>query len=181
MRFSDVLTNAWYYEAVNFCAEKGITSGTSDTTFSPNAELTRGQFLTMLMKAYSIEPVSNPTDNFADAGNTYYTGYLAAAKAKGISSGIGNNSFAPNQAITRQEMFTLLYNALKGLDKLPAADNGKSLADFNDNKKVASWATDAMDLLVKSGTVSGSGGKLDPTGGTTRAQMAQVLHNLVKK
>lgn len=179
--FSDVKEADWFYDAVSFLAEKGITNGTSAATFSPDAILTRGQFITMLLKAYGIEPDVNPGDNFADAGNTYYTGYIAAAKARGISDGVGENMFAPEMAITRQEMFTLLYNALKALNKLPVADTGKTLADFTDSSDAASWARSAIDALVKSGTVSGSGSKLDPTGGSTRAQMAQVLYNLLGK
>ncbi|HOK96095.1 MAG TPA: S-layer homology domain-containing protein, partial [Anaerohalosphaeraceae bacterium] len=73
----------------------------------------------MLMKAYGIAPDTDPKDNFADAGATYYTGYLAAAKRLKISKGVGNNMFAPYIEITRQEMFTLLYNALKVIGKLP--------------------------------------------------------------
>lgn len=85
----------------------------------------------MLMRTYDIAPEENPTDNFADAGQTYYTGYLAAKKLE-ISAGIGNNMFAPDQAVTREEMFTLLYNALNVLDRLPQADSGRKLSDFND-------------------------------------------------
>lgn len=177
--FSDIKESDWFYVAVSFCAEKGITNGTSKTTFSPNTTLTRGQFITMLLKAYGIEPVANPTDNFADAVNTYYTGYLAVAKAKGISNGVGNNKFAPEKAITRQEMFTLLYNALKVLNKLPTTDNGKTLSDFNDSGSVAAWATEAMTALVKSGTIAGSDSKLDPMGDSTRTRMAQVLYSLL--
>jgi uncharacterized repeat protein (TIGR02543 family) len=179
--FTDAKEADWFYAAVSFCAEKGITNGTSATTFSPNATLTREQFITMLLRAYGIEPIVNPSDNFSDAGSTYYTGYLAAAKDRGISNGVGDNKFAPGKAITRQEMFTLLYNVIKFLNKLPTTDNGKTLADFTDSGDVATWARDAMIMLIKSGTVSGSGGKLDPIGGSTRAQMAQVLYNLLGK
>lgn len=180
-KFTDVLPGAWYYDAVTFIAEKGITTGTGGGKFSPEATLTRGQFIVMLMKAYGIEVEKNPTDNFSDAGDTYYTGYLATAKVKGISSGIGNNRFGPEQAITRQEMFTLLHNALKLLNKLPTGDNGKTIANFTDSGSVANWATEALTALVKSGTVSGSGNRLDPTATTTRVQMAQVLYNLLGK
>lgn len=135
----------------------------------------------MLLKAYGIEPIAVPADNFADGGDTYYTGYLAAAKARGISNGVGENKFAPEKAITRQEMFTLLYNALKAIGQLPPGNSGKTLSDFSDSNSVAAWAVEAMTALVKSGTISGSNGKLDPTGGSTRAQMAQVLYNLQGK
>lgn len=179
--FSDVLPGAWYYDAVNFITENGITTGTGDGKFSPNATLTRGQFITMLLRAYDTQADANPADNFSDAGNTYYTGYLAAAKRLGITSGVGGNKFAPEQAITRQEMFTLLYNALKLIGALPTLDSGKTLADFTDSAQVASWANEAMTTLVKSGIISGNGGKLDPKATTTRAQMAQVLYNLLGK
>jgi len=181
VNFSDVLPDAWYYDAVTFIAKEGITAGIDDDKFSPEANLTRGQFIVMLMKVYDIEEDKNPTDNFADAGNTYYTGYLAAAKRLGISTGVGDNKFEPEKAITRQEMFTLLYNALKLLNKLPTTDTGNTLEDFADRDSVASWATEAMTVLVKFGTVSGSGGKLNPTDGSNRAQMAQVLYNLLGK
>lgn len=179
--FSDVLPGAWYYDAVTFIAEKGITSGTGNGKFSPEAALTRGQFIVMLTRAYGIEPDASPADNFADAGNTYYTNYLAAAKRLGIANGIGNNLFAPDREITRQEMFTLLYNALLAIDELPEGNAGKKLSDFSDASGIASWAKDAMRLLVETGTVAGSGGKLSPTDCTTRAEMARVLYNLLTR
>ena len=105
--FTDVADTAWYYDAVTFIAARGITGGTTDTTFSPDATLTRGQFIVMLMRAYGLDADDDASDNFSDAGDTYYTGYLAAAKLLGITNGVGDNMFAPEQAITRQEMFTL--------------------------------------------------------------------------
>ncbi|MGE5579697.1 MAG: S-layer homology domain-containing protein, partial [Bacillota bacterium] len=152
-----------------------------DGNFSPDAKLTRGQFIVMLMKAYDIAPDTSPKDNFADAGDTYYTGYLAAAKRLGISAGVGNNMFAPEKEITRQEVFTLLYNALKVIGQLPEGGSGKTLSDFSDGGDIATWAKDAMTLLVETGAVGGSGGKLLPTATTTRAEMAQVLYNLLGK
>ena len=78
-------------------------------------------------------------------------------------------------------MFTLLYNALRVIGQLPEGDSGKTLSDFTDAGQVDTWAKDAMTLLVKTGTVGGSGGKLNPTGTTTRAEMAQVLYNQLAK
>lgn len=166
---------------MTFLAARNITGGTTATTFSPDAILTRGQFITLLMRAYDVAADAKTANNFSNAGNTYYTGYLAAAKHLGITTGVGDNKFAPNKAITRQEMFTMLYNALKALDKLPAGDSDKALANFTDSDRVATWAKEAMTALVKSDTVAGSGAKLDPTGGSGRAQMAQVLYNLPGK
>jgi len=178
--FTDVAANAWYNKAVNFIAARGIATGTG-SNFSPEVKLTRGQFIVMLMKACSIAPDANLEDNFADAGNTYYTSYLAVAKRLGISTGMGNNRFAPEKEITRQEMFNLLYNALKIVGRLPQGNSGKSLSSFSDAGQVASWAKDSMELLVEAEIIGGNAGKISPTSTTTRAEIAQVLYNLLVK
>ncbi|WHH60956.1 S-layer homology domain-containing protein [Petroclostridium sp. X23] len=177
--FHDVPESAWYAEAVSFIAARSITSGTESSNYSPGDKLTRGQFLTMMMRAYGIAPERNPADNFTDAGNTYYTGYLAAAKRLGISNGTGNNMFEPENVITRQEMFTLLYSALKTIGQLPEGSGGQTLKDFEDADQTASWAKDAVALFVEVGIIRGSDGRLDPEVVVDRAQMAQVLYNLL--
>ncbi len=178
--FTDVSSNAWYYNAVTYIAAREITTGTTATTYSPNDTLTRGEFLVLLMRAYGITPDKNSSNNFADAGNTYYTDYLATAKSLGITTGIGNNYFAPDQTITREDMFTLLYRALDVLDELPNA-NTTSLSGYSDSNNISSYATDAYELFVANGIISGSNGKLDPQGPSTRAQMAQILYNLLSE
>ena len=176
--FNDVPENAWYSNPVSFIAAREITKGTGNGKFSPEATLTRGEFIVLLMRAYGISPDENPTDNFSDAGNGYFAGYLAAAKRLGISAGVGNNKFAPNNEITRQEMFTMLYNALRVIGQRPEGESGRILSDFSDAALIAPWAKDAMDLFVKTGIIVGSNNTLSPNGKTTRAQMAQVLYTL---
>ena len=175
--FTDV-TNQWFAPAVNFIAAREITSGVGNDLFAPNAVVTRGQFITILCRAYGIVPMTG--DNFTDAGNTYYTGYLAAAKQLGISGGVGNNRFAPGNEITREEMFTLLYNALKVLKNLPSG-SGKKLSDFTDGGDVSSWAVDAVRYLVENGVVAGSDGKLTPKDRSSRGQMAQIFYNMMSR
>ncbi len=180
--FNDVAATAWYYKAVNFIAAREVTQGTGNNNYSPESKLTRAEFIVMMMRAYGISPDANTTnDNFSDAGNTWYTGYLAAAKQLGISAGIGNNLFAPKKDITRQEMFTLLYNALKVINQLPDGVSGKTINDFTDAGDIASWGIEAMALLVETGNISGSNDKLAPQDTATRAQMAQILYNLLNK
>lgn len=179
--FSDVDGSAWYHSAVIFIAARGITTGTGSTVYSPDAKLTRGEFIVMLMRAYGIEPDINPLSNFADAGNTWYTGYLAAAKRLGISDGTGNNLYAPDTEISRQDMFTLLYRTLDLLGAIPGEITGNSLSNYQDLADIADYAKEAIAALVEKGVVTGSAGKLDPLGASTRAQMAQVLYNLLSR
>ena len=87
--FDDVSDDEWYSEAINYLASREITKGTSKNTFSPNNTLKRGDFITLLLRAYYIEMDEKVQNNFSDAGDTYYTSYLGIAKALGISEGVG--------------------------------------------------------------------------------------------
>ena len=135
----------------------------------------------MLMRAYGLSPDPDFEDNFSDAGNTYYTGYLATAKRLGISAGVGDNLFGPGRDITRQELLTLLYNMLKAISGLPQGESGKTLSDFGDAELVDTWAKEAVEYLVKIGIVRGDDGMLNPVNTITRAEMAQVLYNLLAR
>ncbi len=181
VNFSDVSDQAWYRDAVKFLAARGITTGMGNDTFGVKTSLTRGQFLVMVMRAYGVSLDEKAEDNFADAGNTYYTDYLAAAKYLGITKGVGDNLYAPKKNINRQEMMVLLYNVLEVMGKLPSNKEGKELADFTDAGLISSWAEKPMNTLVKSGIISGSNGKINPLKTTNRAEMAQVIYNLLSR
>lgn len=81
--------------------------------------------------------------------------------------------------VSLQETFTLLFNTLKAIGELPEVTAGKELTAFSDTERIAPWAKDAMTLFAGTGTISGDGGKLSPSETTNRAQMAQVLYNLL--
>ncbi|WP_127587230.1 S-layer homology domain-containing protein [Paenibacillus koleovorans] len=177
--FADVAATAWYYPAVNALVAKKIASGTDDTHFSPDSSITRGQFIVLLLKAYGIAGEENAKDNFADAGSTYYTPYLAAAKKLGIAEGSEGNQFQPEREITREQLFTLLHRSLGKLNKLPAATTSTTVASFSDAAQISSYALEAFRVFVAGGVVQGSDGKLNPAGLSTRAEAAQVLYNLL--
>jgi hypothetical protein len=175
-RFADVPDGKWYSHAVTYLAENHITEGTTPTTFSPDRALTRGQCLVFVLKAYGIGPDTIVAGNFSDAGNTWYTGYLAAAKRLGLVRGGGDNKYIPEANMTRQDMCVLIYNTLILLNKLPAAGAPQA---FGDTGAVAPYARDAVDTLSSSGIVTGNGGQIVPLGVSTRAQMALVLYRLL--
>ncbi|GBF73813.1 hypothetical protein PA598K_02134 [Paenibacillus sp. 598K] len=179
--FVDVAESAWHAPAIRFLAARGITTGTDDDRYSPGAQVTRGQFIVLLLNSYGIAPEAGATDNFADAGSTYYTDYLAAAKRYGIAQGSGDNRFSPDESITRQELFTLLYRALDTLAELPEATVDAGSDSYSDVDQVAPYAREALDALVSRGIIQGEGDKLNPQELTTRAQAAQVLYNLLSQ
>ena len=174
--FTDVKETDWYYEAVKFAFEKGITSGVSETEYAPHNKVTRGQFITMLCRAYAIKEMTG--DNFVDCGNTWYTGYLSAAKQLGISNGVGDNKFAPEEEILREEMVTLIYNYLKSVGEV---DEEISETTFADNDSISSWAKNGVAFASSKGYVNGKGDNIfDPNGDATRAELAQIFFNMFK-
>ncbi|HHW31316.1 MAG TPA: DUF2341 domain-containing protein [Clostridiaceae bacterium] len=178
--FNDV-HDEWFAKAVNFISARNITKGIGNNQYGPHLTVTRGQFIKMLCDAYGIQPVTSG-DNFADAGNTWYTPYLAVAKQIGISKGVGDNRFAPEQEITREEMFTLLYNALIITGEAEITDIKDDILDkFEDSQNISPWALDAFKYLVSKGLVVGDGKKLAPKSGANRAEMAQIFYNLLSK
>ncbi|MZQ99016.1 MAG: hypothetical protein GT601_15215 [Acidaminobacter sp.] len=187
--FRDVAAGAWYREAVSFIAARGITSGIADGLFAPQESLTRAQFVVMLLKAYGIEAedaaeagASTLIVNFTDAGNTYYTNALYTAKALGIAKGIGSNLFAPDRSISREEMLVLLHNALTVMNEMPAVDDSSArpaLESFADAVLVSEWAKPGISEMIRNGVISGADNRIMPKDMTTRAEMAQVLYQLL--
>ncbi|GGG16225.1 endo-beta-N-acetylglucosaminidase [Paenibacillus aceti] len=181
IEFTDVAASAWYSDAVSFLAARDITNGLGNGHFGPETNVSRAQSLVMIMKAFGIEPDEGSENNFSDAGNTYYTGYLAAAKRLGITDGVGNNMFTPEKEVTRQEMFVLTYNTLKSINELPTGTAVKELKDFKDAGTVSAYAMDAMTFFVNAGVISGSNGNILPVDKATRAEFAQILYNIMIK
>jgi hypothetical protein len=177
--FQDVGLNDWFYNGVTFCGAREITDGTEEGIFSPELSLTRAQCIVMLMRAYQMDLVQDSTDNFVDAGNTYYTDYLATAKALGISDGVGNNRYDPEAEITRQECFTLLYRLLGVIEEMPTEVRTLDLGDFQDGNLAADYALEGMNYLIKAGIISGHQEKIEPTQVITRAEMVEVIMNLL--
>lgn len=106
--FVDIQSGAYYYDAVLWAVEQGITSGTSATTFAPDATVTRGQTVTFLYRAAGSPAVTG--GSFADvAADAYYAAAVAWAVSENITAGTGNGLFAPNTACTRAQIVTFLY------------------------------------------------------------------------
>ncbi|MNC31189.1 Endo-1,4-beta-xylanase A precursor [compost metagenome] len=180
VKFNDVSSENWYSDAVDYLAARGIANGVGGSTFAPEKNVTRADFLMMVMNAYGIGTDTAITDNFLDAGNKYYTGYLGTARKLGLVSGVDGNKFMPEAMISREDMSVILYNILKQLDELPTGKNGKGYENFVDAAVVAGYAKDAMKLLVDTGWITGNGNELDPKASATRAQVAQIVYNCIK-
>lgn len=112
--FSDVPTDTYYTDAVLWATDTGVTVGTGNTSFSPNADCTRGQIVTFLYRAANSPPVGDGTLDipFSDVpADAYYASAVQWAVAQGITKGTGTNAFSPNKTCTRAEAVTFLYRS----------------------------------------------------------------------
>ena len=120
--FSDVKTSDWFYDDVRYVCENGLMNGTGSGTFSPKATTTRGMIVTILYRL-SGEPAVSGVCPFGDvAAGKYYEKAITWAAENKIVSGYADGTFAPNKAITRQEMAKVLY----GYDKTIGKDNNEA-------------------------------------------------------
>lgn len=172
----------WAVKAIDNLYERGIVSGVGGGKFMPANNVTRADFLIMVMKSYNLEVNPNIEDNFSDAGDKYYTKYLGTAKNLGLVSGIGNNLYAPESPISRQDMFVILYSVLEKLGQEPNNINAdKPFDQYNDVGEIAQYAVKPMKAFVEAGIIRGDGLGLRPRANTSRAETAQVLYNLYSK
>ena len=168
--FVDVKVGDYFYDAVLWAAEKGVTSGTDATHFSPNAACTRAQIVTFLWRAAgSPEPknMSSFTDVPADS---YYAKAVAWAVKNGITGGTGNGKFSPDAPCTRAQMATFLWRA----NGSPKVTGTTPFSDVSAGTYYCNAVLWAYEQNITNGT---GGGKFSPDAPCTRAQMVQMLKN----
>ena len=171
--FNDVSYGDWYYDAVQFVYSKGIMDGVDYYKFAPNGTITRGMIVTMLWRMAG-EPFEMPVTSFTDVEiGRYYTTAVAWACRNGIADGMGESTFGPNDAITREELVTLLYRYAQYFGH---SCIGTSIEGFADAGSVSSYAYNAMCWAYKAGVVTGTtGSRLNPQGTASRAEAAQMI------
>ena len=177
--FTDI-TGHWAADNILFVASRGLLSGTSDTTFSPNTGMTRGMFVTALGRLAGINPDSYKTGKFTDVkADAYYAPYVNWAAQTGIVEGVTAITFAPDTNINREQMAVIMANYAKKLGyDLPRT---LKAVTFADNANISSWAKDAVRAMQQAGILAGkNGNKFDPKGTATRAEVATVLRRFVE-
>ncbi len=175
-KFKDIKSGDWFHESVDFAVTNGLFGGMSETTFAPNTAMTRAMLVTVLWR-YASQPKAG-SNSFTDvAKNQWYTDAVAWAADTGVVTGVGNNKFAPNGNITREQMAAILYRyaTANGIDTSARTDLNK----FPDAGKVSTYAKSAICWAVAEGLINGSDGKLLPQGNATRAQVAAILMRFI--
>ena len=176
--FTDVTEDDWFYSAVASVCANGLFYGTSGTAFSPMEPMTRAMLVTVLWRLEG-EPAAAGAASFPDVEpGAWYAGAAAWACGAGIAFGTGDG-FAPEGYVTREQIAVMLYRCAKagGWDVDAAAE----LTAFTDGGSVSGWAVRAMEWACAEKLITGKdGGRLDPQGQATRAEVAVILTRLLE-
>lgn len=178
--FSDIAGH-WGYDAIRFVFERDLMVGTTQTTFAPNAAMTRAQMAQVL---YNMEgrPSVDLAPIFSDVvAGRWYSDAVIWAYRNNIVAGVGGGQFAPRCEISREEMVAMLHNYAMFLGK--ADDLSTVPVDysniFSDWSTVSDWAVDAVRWALYDKLIMGYNGRLIPQGNAIRAEMAAMLMQFV--
>ena len=175
--FDDLEDAAWAKNQIEVMASKGIITGTSESSYSPAANIKRADYLMLLVKTLGL--TADFDENFDDVQpGDYYYDAAGIAKALGIAVGSGNNEFKPEETITRQDMMTLTARALMQYKDLAAAEDLTALNPFTDKDHIADYAALEIATLVDENIITGSGDRLNPLANTTRAEAAVIMYRI---
>ncbi len=173
--FEDVSETDWFYEDVLYAYTNDLMKGVSDTIFDPLSSTTRAMLVTILHRMEGEPEVELMYGNAADVvQGSWYEMAISWAAKEGIILGIGEGMFAPDDAITREQLVTVLYR----YNGSPKVDG---MLDFVDDDEVSDWAYEAMIWAVDVGLIEGkTDGILDPKGTATRAEISAVIHRYLE-
>ena len=173
--FVDVPASAYYYDAVLWAAENGITGGTDAAHFSPDASCTRAQLVTFLWRAAG-SPVVNYAMDFSDvSGDDYYAEAVRWAASLGIVGGYGDGSFGSGDTVTREQVAVMLYRFAKAQGKDVSVGEDTNILSYTDALSISDYAFPAMQWACGAGVMQGTDGSLLPQDACTRAQIVTLL------
>ena len=174
--FSDIARDAWYKDAVQYAYDQGLMTGVSDTEFAPEQTTTRAMIVSILARLENVTTAE--AAGFADVDDEWYATAVNWAANVGVVNGYEDNTFRPNQPITREQLAAILMNYAnyKGQDVSARA----SLDNYTDQP--STWAQEAMQWAVAEGLISGvTADTLQPQGAATRAQVAAILQRFLSE
>ena len=177
--FTDV-NNHWAKDNMLFVVSRGLLSGTSATTFSPNTGMTRGMFVTALGRLAGVDPTDYQASRFTDVKeDAYYAPYVNWAAKTGVVSGTTDTAFAPDININREQMAVIMKNYAAKLGyTIPKT---LEVVNFADSAGISSWAKEAVKSMQQAGILAGKTNNcFDPAGTATRAEVAAVLRRFVE-
>lgn len=175
--FDDIAGVEWAREAINYLAAKGIVSGKADKTFAPNDNITREEFVKILVSAFEITGDGTELD-FSDVSkDDWFYPYLSKAVASGVVSGYDNGRFGTGDCITRQDICVMIQRIMQKSNVASEDSESNSFGDFDD---ISEYARESVSTMSRLGIVSGNENKMFlPHDFATRAETAKMVYKAV--
>ncbi len=178
--FGDVPVEYWGYEAIRYMNAKSAVKGYEDGNFYPDNQITKAEFVQMLMKIFN--PAVEITEDYVNPFNDvteddWFANSIVRANIYGIFSGNGESA-EPNKPITRQEMASLIYRMTEKQGK--ALSRSSQVSKFNDEADISEWAYTPVMEMQAAGIISGDNGNFAPNDNATRAMAAQMLYKTMQ-
>lgn len=174
--FTDLAGYEWAKMQIESLAAQGIIAGTSATTFSPGNNITRADFICLLVRTLKL--TAEVESNFDDVvPSDYFYNEVGTAKKLGITLGTGDNRFKPRENISRQDMMVIVARAMK-IAGMELDESASDISIFQDSEEVAPYALSAVAQLINEEIIVGSNGRINPKGTVTRAQTAVIMYKL---
>ncbi len=184
--FTDVSSNAQYYDAVAFVCSEGLFNGMTATKFEPTTTMTRAMFVTVLGRLAGVDANRYSGTSFTDVSKTdqqisWAAPYIEWAVQNGITQGTGNGKFSPNDPITHQQMYLFMYRYAMFIENITTNITNVSLSSIKDASQIADWAQDGVKFASRNNILITSGGKLTPTDNALRCELAMLLEGFCTK
>jgi hypothetical protein len=179
----DDLNGHWAKSDIELLASKLVIKGTTETNFAPDANITRAQFATLLVRALGLSE-DNVSANFSDvAASDWYAGAIGVAVKEGLVTGFKDGTFAPNEEITREQMAVMVSRALKVASKDVDVEGKQAelLGKFVDQASISAWAQTSVAQTIEAGIITGmTSDTFSPNENANRAQAAVMLKRLLQ-
>lgn len=177
--FDDLAGYEWANMEIEALVSSGIIQGTSATTFNPGENITRADFISLLVRALNLN--AEVDGNFNDVEQSdYYYKEVGIARKIGIAQGTGNNQFDPRISISRQDMMVVASRAMKIAGRM-LDESASDLSSFSDSSEVAAYAVGPLSQLAKEGIIQGYNGMIKPNDTAIRVEAAVIIHRLLNK
>ena len=180
--YTDIKNNVWYTNALEYMYTNNYISGTTESTFSPNMELSRAMLVCILWNMEG-KPKTTAINKFPDVKNgVWYTEAIKWASSKGVINGYKDGTFGPNDSITREQLACILANYAK-YKKCYTKPTTNNLGKFLDNNMISAWAVESANWAVTNRVINGAenGTKINPINSASRAEAITMVKNYIDR
>ncbi|KGE19781.1 bifunctional 2',3'-cyclic-nucleotide 2'-phosphodiesterase/3'-nucleotidase [Paenibacillus wynnii] len=181
VEFKDLGKVVWAQSAIKALAAQGILKGVGGDNFAPAQNVSRAEFVTILVRALNLPSTAGKPVTFSDVkSGVWYTDAISIGVNAGLVKGSGNGKFEPGREITREEMAIMVANALKFKGLLQSGNHNAALQKFADKGEIASYAQESVAQLTDLGIINGiDADEFGPKGITNRAQAAVIIFRML--